>query len=90
MMIDTYTDTMIWTLADVPSHHFVRVLHIEAATNAKMRLNQLGIHTGEILFVKGGAAFQGPILIKIHSSQIAIPRSMAAKIKVQLIKSRME
>jgi Fe2+ transport system protein FeoA len=90
MKIDKNTDAVIWTLANVPSHHSVMVLQIEAGHKAKLRLNQLGIITGEILFVKGGASFQGPILIEVRSSQIAIGRGMAAKIKVQMIQPSVE
>lgn len=89
-MTNSHTDAMICTLAEVPDHRSVRVLLIEAGQRAKLRLNQLGIHTGEILFVKGGAAFHGPILIQIRSCQVAIGRGMAAKIKVQVIPSNSE
>jgi Fe2+ transport system protein FeoA len=71
------------TLDKIPAGTLVEVAKIEGGKIVRQRLNQLGIHTGDELEVIRGGPFGGPVLVKVHSTKVAIGRGMAGKIHVE-------
>jgi len=61
----------------------VKVMEIQGGWGVRRRLGQLGIHPGDVLTVVRYGAFQGPILIQVHGSQVALGRGIAARILVK-------
>ena len=49
----------------------------------RQSLNQVGIHTGDFFKVERAAHLGGPVLITIHSSQVALGNGMSQKIMVR-------
>jgi len=72
-------------LAGIRPGHFVRVTGIHGGWHMRQRLNQLGIHIGDIIQVKQTGAFHGPMLIEIRGSQVALGCGMARKINVEIV-----
>ncbi len=70
------------TLDQIPTEKYVKIDIIEGGTWVKQRLQNLGIHVGDSIYIKRGAIFGGPILVTINNSTIAIGRGMARKIAV--------
>jgi ferrous iron transport protein A len=70
------------TLDKIPVGRQVRVEKIEGGHVVRQRLNQLGIHNGDLLRVKRGGPFGGPVLVTVHNTHVAIGRGMAGKISV--------
>ncbi len=60
----------------------VTVLQIDGGWGVRHRLNQLGIHIGDKVYVKRGGPLGGPILIIVHNIHIALGRGMAHHIHV--------
>lgn len=60
----------------------MRVHRIRGGWGCSQRLNQLGIHAGDLITVKRNAGFGGPILVQIHGSEVALGRGMARHINV--------
>ena len=56
------------------------VLDIQGGWGIRQRLNQLGIHVGDRLFVKRSCIMGGPILIRIHGTDVALGRGMARRV----------
>ena len=61
----------------------VKVMEIQGGWGVRRRLGQLGIHPGDVLTVVRYGAFQGPILIQVHGSQVALGRGIASRILVK-------
>lgn len=70
------------TLDQIPTEKYVKINSIDGGTWVKQRLQNLGIHVGDSVFVKRGAILGGPILVRINNSDVAIGRGMARKIAV--------
>ncbi len=67
----------------VEENQEVRVVDIQGGWGVRRRLGQLGIHPGDIITVVRYGAFQGPILIQVHGSQVALGRGIASRILVK-------
>ena len=67
----------------VEENQRVRVLEIQGGWGVRRRLGQLGIHPGDVITVVRYGAFQGPILIQVHGSQVALGRGIASRILVK-------
>ena len=74
------------TLDKVENARYVKLDRIEGGHRVRQRLTQLGIHVGDVVFVKRGGSLGGPILISSNNSDIAIGRGMAGKIYVTYVK----
>ena len=70
------------TLDRVPKDTEVRVAGIQGGWGVRQRLNQLGVHPGDAIRVKRSGAMGGPILIRIHGTEVALGRGMARKVLV--------
>jgi len=58
------------------------VHEIQGGWGARQRLNQIGVHIGDRLLVKRSSILKGPVLIKIHGTEVAVGRGMAQKVLV--------
>ncbi len=74
-----------WTLDRVRKDMEVRVVGIQGGWGVRQRLNQMGIHPGDRVFVRRSGVMGGPLLIQIHGTEVALGRGMARKILVQEI-----
>lgn len=61
----------------------VRVVDIQGGWGIRRRLGQMGIHPGDVITLVRYGAFQGPILIHVHGSQVALGRGIASRILVK-------
>lgn len=66
-------------------NQLVRVKEIIGGWRIRQRLNQIGVHVGDVLTVKRTGMFGGPILVNVHETDVAIGRGMARKILVEPI-----
>ncbi len=63
----------------------IRVLEIQGGWGVRQRLGRMGIHPGDVLVVKQSGIMNGPILVQVHGSEVAIGRGMASKIAVEMV-----
>lgn len=74
----------------------IKITRLPPATGAKIvsidggravweRLNEVGLHIGDRITVIRRAPFRGPLLVQCNGQEIALGRSIAAKILVQMI-----
>ena len=61
------------------------VVSIGGGWGVRQRLNQMGIHVDDTLEIRRCCSMGGPILIRVHGSDIALGRGLARKIMVQTI-----
>ena len=61
----------------------VMVDQIQGGWDIRQRLNQMGIHVGDILTIKQRSRFKGPVLVEVHGIQMALGRGMARHISVK-------
>jgi ferrous iron transport protein A len=73
----------IVSLCDVRMGARVRVNQIHGGWRARQKLNQMGVHPGDILVVKRSGIMGGPLLIQTHGSDVAVGRGLARKIWVE-------
>jgi len=60
-----------------------RIIGIRGGRGLRRHLEQMGLHRGDILALKGRGAFRGPVLVEIHGSQIALGRGVARRVLVE-------
>lgn len=58
------------------------VLEITGGCEACRRLGPLGIFPGAVLFVRRAAPMNGPLLVEVAGSTVAIGRGLARRIRV--------
>ena len=72
-------------LAGIRPGERVRVCAIEGGWHVRQRLNKMGIHIGDQMFIKQAGPFHGPMLVETHGSLVAIGCGMARKVMVEPI-----
>ena len=70
------------TLDSVPKEKEVKIVEIVGGWRIRQRLNQMGINTGDMIFVKRSGIMGGAILIQVHGTEVALGRGMAKKVIV--------
>lgn len=61
-----------------------RIVSIEGGRTVWERLHEVGLHIGDRITVIRHAPFRGPLLVECNGQEIALGRSIAAKIFVQV------
>lgn len=70
------------TLDTVDAGQSAVVSDIRGGWNVRQRLNQMGIHVDDVLEVRRCCSMGGPILIRVHGTEVALGRGLAGKIVV--------
>ena len=70
------------TLIQVPVGEIVRLLKPEEALRSKLRM--YGLHAGDDIRVLRVAPLGGPLLVEVNGREIALGRSVAEKILVEV------
>jgi Fe2+ transport system protein FeoA len=73
----------IKTLDQVRTDASMIVQEILGGWHMRQRLNQLGIHEGDVLIIKRCCAMRGPILVQVHGMDVALGRAVARHIRVR-------
>ena len=60
----------------------VKILEILGARHLRRSLSQMGIQIGDIVHVQRRVPYGGPVLIGHRGTQVALGRSLAARIRV--------
>jgi len=71
------------SLCEIKTPGKYEVVHIGGGWGVRQRLNQMGIHVGDSIFVKRSCIMGGPILIQIHGIDVALGRGMARKVMLR-------
>ncbi|HNW58682.1 MAG TPA: FeoA family protein [bacterium] len=71
-------------LAELHTGACGRIAAIRGGWRLRQSLNQVGIHTGDAIQVMRGVHLGGPVLIRIHSMEIALGNGMAESILIDL------
>ncbi|MBN2416832.1 ferrous iron transport protein A [bacterium] len=75
----------VYTLDAAPANTPLRVDRINGGIGIRRKLNSLGIHSGDTVRVVRSGFMGGPILISIHSMEVALGRGMARSISVRAL-----
>jgi ferrous iron transport protein A len=67
---------------EVPVGKWARLTNIQGGLRTKLR--QYGLHMGDSLRVLRAAPLGGPLLIEVNGREIALGRSVAEKIMVEV------
>jgi Fe2+ transport system protein FeoA len=73
------------TLQGIPAGTLIRILEVSAARHLRRTLSQLGIQIGEVVHVQRHVPYGGPVLIEHWGTQVALGRSLAKRIRVELV-----
>lgn len=84
--MDTPTPDPDLTLASCPTGQACRVAEI-AEEGLRRRLEQLGLAPGKIVVKVGGQLFNGPVVVRIGSTELALGRGMAQRVRVERLSS---
>jgi len=71
-------------LARIKPGQCIKVCRIEGGWRVRQRLNQMGVHIGDVMCVKQTGAFRGPMLIEIHGTRVALGCGLARKVMVEI------
>ena len=63
----------------------IRIESFYTGAGLAAKLRQLGLVPGDIAKVVRRAPFRGPVLLEVNGREIAIGRTIAAKIKVEVV-----
>lgn len=63
----------------------VTVIEINGGRSVRQGLAEMGVHPGDIVGIIRSSVFGGPLLIDIRDNKIAIGRSVAQKIEVEVV-----
>ena len=74
------------TLDQIDENKKAKVIDIQGGVGVRQRLEQMGIHPGDIVTILRFGALRGPILIEVHGSQVALGRGIASRIIVEEMK----
>jgi len=74
------TKQTVLTLDAMDANRTVTVTSIQGGWNVRQRLNQMGIHIGDDLEVRRCCFMGGPILIRVHGTEVALGRGLAKKV----------
>ncbi len=72
----------VQTLDAVDARRSVTVFDIRGGWNIRQRLNQMGIHVDDVLEIRRCCSMGGPILVRVHGTEVALGRGLAKKIAV--------
>jgi ferrous iron transport protein A len=70
------------TLLDVPEGRCARL--ISAGERLRSRLKQQGLHLGDQVQIVRRGSFGGPLLVELNGREIALGRTVAQKILVEV------
>jgi ferrous iron transport protein A len=73
------------TLHRIPEGTLIRILEVPVAHHLRRSLSQLGIQIGEVVHVRRHVPYGGPVLIEHSGTQVALGRSLAKRIRVELV-----
>lgn len=73
------------TLHRTPEGTLIRILEVSVAQHLRRSLSQLGIQTGDVVHVRRHVPYGGPVLIEHRGTQVALGRSLAKKVRVELV-----
>jgi Fe2+ transport system protein FeoA len=74
-------------LLNIDNGTYFKITKIDAGTEARHRLNSMGIHVNDN-YIKRGGNGKGPVIIQNHSShatQVAIGRGLAESVKIEVL-----
>jgi ferrous iron transport protein A len=74
---------MLTTLEKVYENKKAMVTDIQGGQGKRQGLGQMGIPPGDTITMLRSGALRGPILIEVHSSQVALGRGIASRIIVE-------
>ena len=60
-----------------------RIIGIAGGRGLQRRLQQIGIHPGDMVSLAAQGSFRGPILIAINGTRLALGRGVARRIRVE-------
>ncbi|NOY77460.1 MAG: ferrous iron transport protein A [Calditrichaeota bacterium] len=61
-----------------------RVRDIVGGMGIRLRLEQMGIHPGDVIRIKRKGVLRGPILIESNGTEVALGRGIASRILVEV------
>jgi ferrous iron transport protein A len=72
-------------LIDVEKGTQVRITSFEGKPAYMVKLNRFGLYPGDLARVVRHAPFDGPVLLQVRGMEIALGRSIAARIMVEVM-----
>ncbi|HEU0005949.1 MAG TPA: FeoA family protein [Terriglobia bacterium] len=73
------------TLHRIPEGTLIRILEVSVGHHLRRSLSQLGIQIGDVVHVQRHVPYGGPVLIEHRGTQVALGRSLAKRIRVELV-----
>jgi ferrous iron transport protein A len=70
-------------LDEIEENKKAKVIDIQGGWGEKRRLNQMGIHPGDMVTVVRYGALGGPMVIEVHGFQLALGRGVASQVFVE-------
>ncbi len=72
-------------MVNLPIETRAKIISIEGNRSTWERLNEVGLHIGDMISVIRHAPFDGPLLVQCNGQEIAIGRNISSKIIVQVV-----
>jgi len=72
-------------LIDMKNGARVRIISIEGEPGFTIKLNRIGVYTGDTARVVRRAPFDGPILLDVRGMEIALGKNIASHIMVEVL-----
>ncbi len=60
-----------------------RIVGITGGRGLQRRLQQIGLHPGDLVSLASRGTFRGPLLIVVNGAQLALGRGVARRIRIE-------
>ncbi len=77
--------SLIKTLDMFGAGEKAKVIEVKGGWGLRQKLSEMGILPGQIVTVSNSSLWRGPILVQIHSNEVALGRGVARKILAEVV-----
>lgn len=73
------------TLDRIKPGQKAKVIEVKGGWGLRQQLSELGIFPNQIVAIANSSFWRGPVLVQVHSNEVALGRGVARKVLVEVI-----
>lgn len=73
------------TLDNMKPGQKAKVVEVRGGWGIRQQLSELGIFPNQIVTIANSSLWRGPVLVQVHSNEVALGRGVARKVVVEAV-----
>lgn len=73
------------TLDNMKPGQKAKVVEVKGGWGIRQQLSELGIFPDQIITIANASLWKGPVLVQVHSNEVALGRGVARKVVVEAV-----